>query len=60
MALTAMTVRADGLVMLFTKGFYYEIHAFPNPSRMEIEVHSSLNGLDVDTAALNRLGIATV
>ncbi len=60
MALAAMTIRSDGLEMVFTKGFYYEIHAFSKPSRLEIEVHSALNGLDVDTAVLNRLGIATV
>ncbi len=60
MVLTGMSVRSDGLEMVFTKGFYYEIHAFSKPSRLEIDVRDAVNGLDVDTVTVNRLGIATV
>ncbi len=60
MALTAMTIRSDGLEMVFTKGFYYEIQAFSKPYRLEIDVRDAINGLNVDMITASRLGIATV
>ncbi len=59
-ALTGMTILPDALEILFTKGFYYEIHVFSKPFRMEIVVRAAVNALDVDAVTVNRLGIATV
>jgi hypothetical protein len=59
-ALTGMTIKPDALELLFTEGFYYEILVFSKPSRLEIDIHSAVNGLDVDAVTVNRIGIATV
>jgi outer membrane beta-barrel protein len=58
--LTGMTIRPDALEVVFTKSFYYEIHVLSKPSRLEIDIHDAVNGLAVDKAAVNKIGIATV
>lgn len=59
-ALTGISVRPDALEMTFTKGFFYEIYALSKPRRLEIDIRGALNGLDVDSLTINRIGIATV
>ena len=59
-ALTRMTIEADLLEMVFSNSFYYEIHVESKPSRLEIDIHGAVNGLDVESVTVNKMGIATI